>query len=353
MYNNRVEAIQHKLSELKADAVLIMNPDNVYYFSGFTGTAGYILITSQSITLLTDFRYLDQAAEQSAHCKIVDTGNDFYQAVSESLADVTNVLYEEDFLTVKQFNKLKSLIKYNWLPLEGLIEKLRVIKDEYELDFLRKAAKIADDAFLHILKYIKPGVKELEIAAELEHFMRKAGSEGPSFNFIVASGARGAMPHGVASPKEVSSGELLTLDFGAIYKGYHSDITRTVAIGEPSEKMRNIYEIVYKANAESLAMVSQGMKCKDIDAKARDIITKEGYGENFRHGLGHALGLDVHEEPRFNTKDETFLAANMVMTVEPGIYIAGVGGVRIEDSVIVKSNGYELLTNVTKELIIL
>ena len=353
MFAKRIAALQQKMSKLKADAILIMSPDNVYYFSGYTGTSGYAVITQDTIQLLTDFRYLEQASSQSAHCEIIDIGNDLYIVLKKLLASAKNIYFEEDYFTYKQYEKLQNTVTGELLPLAGTIEGLRRIKDEQELTYLRAAANMADEAFLHILKFIKPGVTELEVAVELEFFMRKKGSQGPSFEFIVASGQRGSMPHGVASDKKIASGELVTLDFGSIYQGYHSDITRTLAVGQPPADLQKIYNIVFKAQAESLAMVKAGMKCKDIDKIARDIISKEGFGDKFRHGLGHGVGLDIHEEPRFNTSDETVLDENMVMTIEPGIYIPGLGGVRIEDSVIVKQNGYELLTKVTKDLIIL
>ena len=353
MFEKRIINLRRKIGTSGAEAALVMRPENVFYLSGYSGGEGYLVITENDQKLLTDFRYLEQAAAQAPHCEIIDIGNDFYGAVKTAFTNVKTVCFEDDYLNVVQFQKLKESNSCDWKPFNCMIESLRAVKDENELEFLRKAAQIADDAFLEVIKIIKPGVSELDIAAEMEYIMRKAGSEGPSFDFIIASGERGSLPHATASHRKILSGEMVTLDFGAIYNGYHSDITRTIAVGTPTSEMKKIYDIVHLAQAESLAMVSADIKCKVIDAKARDIIKDAGYGNNFRHGLGHGLGLKVHEEPRFNTKDESILAANMVMTVEPGIYIPKVGGVRIEDSVIVKAEGYELLTKITKDLIIL
>lgn len=353
MHVKRSAALKDKLSEIKIDAALILKPENVYYISGFKGSDAYVVLTDSAINLLTDFRYLEQAEAQAPHCNIIDIGHDFYGAVRKGLGPAKSIGYEENFLTVKQFQKLQSDADYNWIAVDDVIQKLRTLKDDTELEDLRRAAKIADQAFLHILSFIKPGISEIDIAAEMEHFMRKAGSEGPSFDFIIASGERGSLPHGIASEKKITAGELITMDFGAIYKGYHSDITRTVAVGNIPLKLKAIYDLVHQAQAESLEMVKAGICCKEIDAKARGIIKSAGFGENFRHGLGHGVGLEIHEEPRFNTLDETILAPNMVVTVEPGVYLSGIGGVRIEDSVIVTKEGYELLTQVAKDLIIL
>lgn len=353
MISVRVSAIRAKMQKDNIDAFLVTRPENVYYLSGSKGVEGYLVITPDKTMIITDFRYLEQAAAQAPQCKIVDISGEIYKSMGEVLSPYASIAYEEDFLTVKQLRSLQEFIQSKWLPYDGVVEKLRMVKDEDELNSLRQAAKIADDAFLHILKIIVPGISEVEIAGEMEYFMRKAGSEGPSFEFIVASGGRGALPHGSASTKKIANGEMVTLDFGAIYNGYHSDITRTVAVGEPTDQMLKIYDLVYEAQTSALAQVQAGKRCSDIDAVARGIISDAGFGDNFRHGLGHGVGLEIHEEPRFNKVDHSILAANMVITVEPGIYLPGIGGVRIEDSVIVLPDGYELLTKVSKDLVIL
>ena len=353
MISSRASAIRAKMLEDNTEAFLVTRPENVYYLSGYRSTEGYLAITAEKTMILTDFRYIEQVAGQAPQCEIVDISGDFLKGVGDALSPYATIAYEEDYLTVKQLRRLQEFLQAKWVSFDGVVEQLRKVKDDKELNNLRQAAKIADDAFLYILGFIAPGISEVEIAGEMEYFMRKAGSEGPSFEFIIASGSRGALPHGTASSKKIVKGEMVTMDFGAIYNGYHSDITRTVAVGEPSSGMRAVYDLVYKAQAAALAQVKAGKQCSEIDAIARKIIDDAGYAKNFRHGLGHGLGLEVHEEPRFNTVDHSVLAANVVITVEPGVYLPGVGGVRIEDSVIVLPDGYELLTKVSKDLIIL
>ena len=239
------------------------------------------------------------------------------------------------------------------MPTSGIVEKLRLIKTDDEISILKDAVKIADDAFQHILGYIKPGVKEIDVSNELEFFMRKQGATSSSFDIIVASGYRSALPHGVASEKEIQSGELVTLDFGALYKGYCSDITRTVAVGEISDELKEIYDTVLQAQLKGMEGIKAGITGKEADALTRDYIKEKGYGEYFGHSTGHGLGLDVHEGPGLSFRSEVPLEERMVVTVEPGIYVPNVGGCRIEDDTIVTTTGNERLSQSTKELITL
>ncbi|MBI4640833.1 MAG: aminopeptidase P family protein, partial [Candidatus Tectomicrobia bacterium] len=218
---------------------------------------------------------------------------------------------------------------------------------------IKKAAELTDAGFAHILKYIKPGMKEIDVALELEFFIRKNGGKGVAFSYIVASGERGAMPHGVASDKVISPGDLVTFDFGTSYNGYRSDMTRTIGIGDPSPKMRELYSTVLEAQLAGLQAIKAGIKCVDADAAARNIIKDAGYGEYFGHSLGHGVGLAIHEGPRVSQYSEEVLEAGMVVTCEPGIYIPNEGGVRIEDLVIVRENGCEILSHSPKELIVI
>lgn len=239
------------------------------------------------------------------------------------------------------------------MPVSGVVEKLRLIKTESEIKILKEAADIADAAFKHILEFIRPGVTELEVSNELEFFMRKAGAISSSFDIIVASGYRSALPHGVASDKIIETGDFVTLDFGAYYKGYVSDITRTVAVGKPDDKLKEIYGIVLEAQLRGLAGIKPGMTGKEADALTRNFIAQKGYGENFGHSTGHGIGLEVHEGPALSIKSDTVLEPGMVVTVEPGIYIPGLGGVRIEDDTLITKDHNETLNHSTKELIIL
>jgi len=236
----------------------------------------------------------------------------------------------------------------------GLVKKIRMIKDEAEIDKIREAVRITDVAFNHIRDYIKVGSIERDIALELEFFMKKEGASKNAFDFIVASGKRSALPHGVASTKQLEEGDFLTMDFGTVYQGYHSDMTRTVVVGkQPDKKQEEIYQTVLKAQQKATEVVKAGVKGSEVDKVARDIITKAGYGDYFGHGLGHSLGLEIHENPRLSPRDDTKLESGMVVTVEPGIYLPDWSGVRIEDTVVVREDGCEVLTSSPKELLVI
>jgi Xaa-Pro aminopeptidase len=234
-----------------------------------------------------------------------------------------------------------------------VVEKLRLLKSVEEIEKIRRAAEISDAAFDFIQQVIRPGVTELEISNELEHFMKRKGASRGAFSFIVASGHRGALPHGVASEKIIEKGDMVTLDFGAVYEGYCSDITRTLAVGEVNPKLIEIYNIVRNALQLTLKHLKVGMTGKEVDAIARDYIAEKGYGDYFGHGLGHGIGLNIHEDPFFSKNSEELLQTGMVVTIEPGIYIPELGGIRIEDDVLMKEDGIEILTHSPKELIIL
>lgn len=261
--------------------------------------------------------------------------------------------FEKDYVTYASYQTFNETIDAELIPVSGEIEKLRLIKDESEIKILKGAAKIADSAFSHILNFIQPGKTEIEVANELEFFMRKEGATSSSFDMIVASGVRGALPHGVASDKVIEKGELVTIDFGALYNGYVSDITRTVAIGQPSDKMKEVYDIVLEAQLRGMKGIKAGITGKQADALTRDYISEKGYGEYFGHSTGHGIGLEVHEGPGLSFKSDIVLEPGMVVTCEPGIYLPGIGGVRIEDDTIVTKEGNENLNTSTKELVIL
>jgi len=252
------------------------------------------------------------------------------------------------------YQKLKEKLDLDSLnPEESLVEELRIIKDESEIEKIKKAVEIADQGFQFLIDFIEPGKSEKEVALELEFFMKRQGGEANAFDFIVASGKRGALPHGVASEKKIELGDLVTIDFGTVYQGYHSDITRTLAVGEPTAKLRDIYELVLTAQEKVIAEIKAGMDCFDADKIARDFIAEAGYKDNFGHGLGHGVGLEIHEAPRLSYTSEAVLKAGMVVTDEPGIYVSGLGGVRIEDDLLITESGCEVLNSAPKELIIL
>ena len=350
---SRLERMRQTMHQEKIDAYVVIRPENGRYLSGFTGGEATLYITAERALLLTDFRYIEQATGEAPEFEIIKTGQDHFEALAEIGQQSKRVGFEGDFITYVDFGKLtKGFPQAELLSLPNLVNHLRSVKDQVEIETIRQAVKIADDAFTKVLTSIEIGQTEEEIGIDLEYAMRRAGASGGSFHFIIASGARSALPHGTASSKKIKLGEFLTMDFGAIYQGYCSDITRTVFLGEPEEKHREVYEVVLAAQRAGIAAVAPGRTGKEVDAVARKIIEDAGYGEYFGHGLGHSVGLAIHEGPNLNKREERVLQPGMVITVEPGIYIPEWGGVRIEDIVLVTENGCEVLTQAPKEFII-
>jgi Xaa-Pro aminopeptidase len=352
----RINKIKNLINEMEIDALLIDSDVNRFYLTAFTGTSGKVLFTPVDSYFITDFRYIEQARDQIEAYKIIEIKGKYEQKIVEILKEdgVKTLAFESNIVTYMQYEEYKREFKeFELIPTENLVAKLRLIKDEDEIKRVKKAVEISDRAFEHILKYIKAGISERDIALELEYFMKKEGGENNSFDFIVASGERSSMPHGVASSKKVEIGDFITMDFGTIYKGYCSDMTRTIVLGKASKKQEEIYNIVLRAQIAVLEKIKAGMKAKEADAIARDIIADTGYGENFGHGLGHGVGIEVHEEPRLSYMSDAILEAGMIVTDEPGIYIPDWGGVRIEEDLIITEDGCELLNSSSKELIVL
>lgn len=349
----RLKKYRSLLSEKGRKAALIMRPENIMYLSGFTGSSGYLFISMEQALLFTDSRYTQQANEQAPYFTIIEHAIKWEDKLAEFIQEsgVGEVVFEKDFLTYAQYkNLLEKLAIVKWIPEEGLVEKLRIIKDEQELNLLRQAVTQADQGYNYILDLIKPGRTEVQIGLELEFYLRRIGAEKTAFDFIIASGPRSSLPHGLASDKLIQVGEQVKMDFGAVFRGYHSDITRTVFVGEANAKFKEIYHIVLEAQERAIAAIEPGKTGKDIDGVARDFITAKGYGESFGHGLGHGVGLMIHEGPRLSTAADEVLEPGMVVTVEPGIYLPGWGGVRIEDMVLVTASGSEILTKAPKAL---
>lgn len=351
----KIQKLRATFEKLGIDGFLVTSSYNRRYLSNFTGSAGVVLISNDKALFITDFRYTEQAGKQCQGYEVVQhTGS-----IPEKLASLVQQLgikklgFEQDHVTYSSYQTFDKAIDAELVPISGEIEKLRLIKDESEIKILKGAANIADAAFTHILNFIQPGKTEIEVANELEFFMRKEGATSSSFDMIVASGHRGALPHGVASDKVIEKGELVTLDFGAYYNGYVSDITRTVAVGQPDAKMQEIYHIVLEAQLRGMKGIKPGITGKEADALTRDYITEKGYGDNFGHSTGHGIGLEVHEGPGLSSKSDIVLEPGMVVTCEPGIYLPGLGGVRIEDDTIITKDGNENLNSSKKELIIL
>ncbi|MEO6906493.1 MAG: aminopeptidase P family protein [Abditibacteriaceae bacterium] len=349
-YTKRLQQLQRSLPR-ESDAIFISHLVNVRYLCGFTGTAGALLITRDMAHFLTDSRYSAQAVQQVPDDYEVHINNkNPWHCIAPLLPKSAKALaFESEHTSVATAEDAASKIKkIHLLPERELVEKLRSIKDEDELALIRRAANVADQCFDYICGELRPGLREDEVSLMMENFMRKHGASGPSFTFIVASGDRSALPHGVASSKVLSSGDLVTLDIGAIVDGYCSDLTRTVCLGKATAKQKNIYRTVWDAQTKALQAIKAGARCTAVDKVARDIIADAGYGENFGHGLGHGVGIDIHEQPRLSPLGKGTLKENMVVTCEPGIYIDGWGGVRIEDLIVVGKNGPKVLSHCAK-----
>lgn len=351
----RLQQFETKLDELELDAAIIRGSYNRRYLSGFTGSNAYLYISKNMKKLLTDFRYVEQAGKQASQFEIIDyTREGLFPTLNKLIKEDNSKIigFEAHVLTYQEYKEFaEGLDMMELNPIGNIVEKIRMVKDDKELECIKKAASIGDLAYKHILEFTKPGVTEKEVALELETCMKKNGAENLSFDTIVASGLNSSLPHATPSDKKIEEGDFVTLDFGCIYKGYCSDMTRTFVVGKASEKQKEIYNIVLEAQLKALDAVKAGCVGKEIDKIARDVITEKGYGDNFGHGLGHCVGLFIHEEPRFSVGDETVFTENMVVTVEPGIYIPGFGGVRIEDLVCVTKDGIINFVSSPKQLI--
>ncbi|MEX2542290.1 MAG: Xaa-Pro peptidase family protein [Trueperaceae bacterium] len=342
-------ALQRRMTELAVDALLITDPANVRYLSGFTTpTDGRLLLTSDGSWLVTDRRYQAQAAEESRIP--VEIRRDWVPWVGERVGR-GRLGVEAESLTVALYEELSGHLGGAPLALRGLLRDRRMIKDAVEQEKLRLAARITDHAFDHILGFMREGLSEVDVALELERAMRTEGAEAKSFDIVVASGNRSEMPHGVASPKRLERGELVTLDFGAMVGGYHADMTRSVAIGELSDELRALYDAVLEAEQAALAAARPGVTGHDLDAVARAVLAHHRLEQYFAHSLGHGVGLEIHEGPKVARDSTDVLEPGMAVTIEPGVYVAGVGGLRIEDLVLITSNGNERLSLAPTELI--
>ena len=351
----RVKNVQDKLSKYNIDALLVTNMFNVRYLANFTGTTGLVVITKDEAYFVTDFRYTEQAAEEAKGFTIVKNEGPIFEEVAKIVQEdkIENLGFEQENITYAIYNQINDIIPCELVPVTGLVEKLREVKTEDEINIIKEAINITEKAYDYILGFVKPGKTEIEVANELDFYMRNEGATSVSFDTIVASGVRSAMPHGVASDKVIEEGDMVTIDFGCYYKGYVSDMTRTFAVGDPGEQMKEIYEIVYQANKKVNEVAKAGMTGAELDAIARDYIAEKGYGPQFGHTLGHGIGLEVHEGPSLSFRNEDKLVVNNIVTNEPGIYVPGLGGVRIEDDLVIKEDGAEILMTTPKELIIL
>ena len=353
----RLSKILTVMAQKQVDALLLKDVNTIRYITGFTGDSSLLYIDRKNAVLITDGRYTEQARQEMNNLfrvleyKPVD-GNSIWRTAAD-IAKTCSVKawgFDGAWFSYTDYAVMQSLAEGIELISVDLSD-IRMVKDKEELQLLETAARISDDAFMRLLGDIKPGLTEMELAARLEYYMRELGSEKVSFDTIVASGERGALPHGMASMKKVEMGELITFDFGAVYKGYHADITRTVMLGMANSWQREIYTLVEEAQLRGLRAAKIGMTGQELDAIVRQVIVDCGYGDNFIHGLGHGVGLEIHEMPNINKRGATVLEKGMVFSIEPGIYIPGKGGVRIEDSVVLTEEGARPLNTVKKQLI--
>lgn len=348
----RVEKLRRYLAGAGIEAFYVNSPENRFYLSGFSGSAGSLLFVGDNAYLFADFRYAVQAAQETEGFQVIEIPGQDYVKLEEVLkrGSVSTLACEGDHLTVSQYREIQD--KLYWLelkPTNGIVETMRITKDGDEVAAIDKAVELADKALAEVLPLVRPGAKERDIALQLEYVMRRHGAERAAFNIIAASGPRAALPHGVASERLMQEGDLVILDFGAVWQGYHSDITRTVVLGRPDPLQLEIYDIVLEAQMRGIASVSAGIAANAVDAEVRSVIEWYGYGKCFGHSTGHGLGLNIHESPRLAPKDQTVLMKGMAVTVEPGIYLPDWGGVRIEDTVVVEDNGCRVLTRSPKE----
>lgn len=349
--------MQNFLNKVGTDAIIISDPYNMRHISGFSGGEGYVYVSGKRKVIITDSRYTEATSKEAKDgfevIQSTVTKSDYDILKELANADGAQVIgFEDLFLTCFAYGKLSGVCGFNNMkPLGENVNDLRIIKEEWEIERLRRAEAIGDMAFSEILNYIRPGMTELQIAAELEYSMKKNGADCLSFETIVASGANSSLPHAVPGEKKLEEGDFLTMDFGCKYKGYCSDMTRTVVVGKASDKQIEIYNTVLNAQLEAMKVIRSGVVGMDVHNVAAGVIEKAGYGQYFGHGLGHSVGLYIHENPRFSQVEKRQILANTIETVEPGIYIPDFGGVRIEDMIVVTEDGFENLTNSPKELI--
>jgi len=352
---DRLQKLRQRLVEKDIEAVMISQPENRYYLSGFDGSAGFLLITSEKAVLATDFRYIEQAKRQTSQYEIFQITNDITDCALQLVTglrlkrlgfeakDITFAIYHHftDILDELEF-------ELGLVPLEGLVESLRAIKEPEEIELIARAAALSDSAFEHIEEALRSGMSEKEVAWELERFLREQGSQAIPFDFIVASGPNSALPHAKPSTRIIESGEPVLIDIGAKIEGYSSDLSRTICSGSPDSTFNKVYQAVLAAQSAAVTQIEEGMTGEQDDSFARTVIARSGYGDAFGHGLGHGIGLAPHELPRLGPNSTDELASGMVFTIEPGIYLPGWGGVRIEDTVVMENGKIELISKASK-----
>jgi Xaa-Pro aminopeptidase len=356
MLPSRLQNVQNKIQESKLDGFLITFLPHIRYVSNFTGSAGVCLLTNRTNYFISDGRYTQQASEEIKSFKLYTATDGLFSEISnlKLLKHNTYIGIDGNTLILSQLKELRKLFpKVHFIPKANFIDDIASVKDEFEIEQIVKAAAITDNVFEKILEIIKPGLRELDIAAEISYLQRTFGADKDAFEPIVASGTNSALPHARASTKIIRKSEMVTLDFGCVVNGYHSDMTRTIFIGKPKPKAVKIYNIVLEAQQRAITAAKPGISVKELDSVARDFINDAGYGEFFKHSLGHGIGLQIHEQPKISAFNKATLQEGNVVTIEPGIYIPNFGGVRIEDDIVIRNGDADIITKSIKERIVL
>ena len=361
-FQKRIDSLRAVMKENRLDAFVTSFLPHIRYLTGFCGSNALCILTRSEEVVLTDFRYKEQIHNEVRDAKsfVVD-GSLFAAAAKRNLFNkCKRVGFEKDHLVFGAFAELKKESHRSirtgkdcrWIPVSDIVESIASIKDEEEISCIKRAAAISDVVFSEILSRMRAGISECDVAAEISYLQRQHGAESDSFEAIVASGIRGALPHAKPTPRKIRKGEMVTLDFGCVYRGYCSDLTRTIAFGTPKPAARKIYSIVLDAQRKAIEAARPGLSARLLDATARSFITSKGYGNFFGHGLGHGIGLQIHESPKISSSSADMIRLGNAITIEPGIYIRGIGGVRIEDDVVIRREGPEVITTSPKELIV-
>ena len=352
--NRRLIALKKRGKKKRLDGFIITHLKNIHYLVGFTGSNGILYIPfhpSRDPLLMTDFRYKEQVKEETHDCEIKILSRSLWDDLAKVVKRAKHIGFESFHMIHSSFEKLRSSIpNCEFIPTEEWVEEIRMVKDREEIERIRRAQEITDQVFQELLPLITPGRRERDVAMEIEYLMRKKGASGSSFETICASGPRSALPHARAGTKRIQKGDFVTLDMGAVFEGYCSDMTRTVFVGKATESQKKVYGIVLRAHKAGLRYLKPRRRCADVDRRTRGIIKREGYGRAFGHGTGHGVGLEVHELPVLYSKSTRVLKRRMVVTVEPGIYLPKRWGVRIEDLVLIRNEGYEILSKSPKKL---
>jgi len=351
IFAEQLKRIRSLMEQKSLPAILVNHAPNIFYLSGFSGSSGWLLLTEKRACLFTDFRYLEQAAQEAPLFELIKLtapqGPSFFEEIGKFLKGekLPAIAVEEAHLSWKDYDRLKEAVDgLALLPCGEMIEELRTIKDEEEIARIAFAARIADNALRETLPLIKAGMSELELAAELEYRMRRSGAAGAAFSTIVASGPRSAMPHGLATDRRIGEGEFIIIDFGAVWQRYCSDMTRTFILGEALPEQERIYALVCAARELALGAIRTGERAAHIDGEVRRFFAEEGIAHAFGHGLGHGVGIEVHERPALSPRSKDILQERMIFSVEPGLYLEGWGGVRVEDLVVLRPQGPQLIT---------